>query len=442
MAIKRPPTRTLRSPRPGDRRIRLSAAARAPGRQGQHRLIREAAQLLIGRIDRVAAAMLAAYCREIPFYRSITNPARRGEIRAAAREHATLILERIAAGVPLTQEDLRRLGELGKIRFEQGFDLDDLTAAYRVGADVVEELLLAELKKLCTPAGYKAAKREVRTQILGYSTKALNAVSRAYRECESEAEPSTARGDTFLGQFLAGTTESASLPQLRLDARQAAVVVDVDAPAELRGRGLDRAEQQKVRSALKRLTPAVAVAMHDGRVVALASLVSKVKWNDEIASALEEAFKDWSSSSGRLVVGIGQGLFGTEGIRYSYRQALDVVAVLKGRSEHPAIMTFEVAARYLSLTKGPSVWAEVYERLIAPLAEHDSRNKNDLISALTMYLAEGRNKSAARRRLFMERPTFDRRLEKIETLTGKRLKDPISLQLFEWALLLHKTNSP
>jgi PucR family transcriptional regulator, purine catabolism regulatory protein len=71
------------------------------------------------------------------------------------------------------------------------------------------------------------------------------------------------------------------------------------------------------------------------------------------------------------------------------------------------------------------------ERELGPLLAYDAENGTDLVRILTVYLASGRNKSAAADAAHMSRPSFYDRLHKVERTLG------IDLDQVESCLSLH-----
>jgi len=71
------------------------------------------------------------------------------------------------------------------------------------------------------------------------------------------------------------------------------------------------------------------------------------------------------------------------------------------------------------------------ERELGPLLEHDSKHGTDLVGVLRIYLAQGRNKSAAADAAHLSRPSFYERLHRIERVLS------VDLDSVESCLSLH-----
>ncbi|MCQ4084570.1 PucR family transcriptional regulator ligand-binding domain-containing protein [Streptomyces sp. RB6PN25] len=75
------------------------------------------------------------------------------------------------------------------------------------------------------------------------------------------------------------------------------------------------------------------------------------------------------------------------------------------------------------------------ERELGPLLAHDAENGTDLVRILGVYLASGRNKSAAADAAHMSRPSFYDRLHKVERVLGTDLDQVESCLSLHVALL-------
>ena len=75
------------------------------------------------------------------------------------------------------------------------------------------------------------------------------------------------------------------------------------------------------------------------------------------------------------------------------------------------------------------------ERELGPLLAHDAEHGSDLVGILTVYLASGRNKSAAADAAHLSRPSFYDRLRRVERVLGTDLDQVESCLSLHVALL-------
>lgn len=403
--------------------------------------IAEAIKRVIARVGDVVDAMVAAYQEQIPLYAKLAGSDLEA-VRAASRLHALTILTRMAKGQPLTREELERLGELGRARFQQGFGLESLTEAYHIGAAVVADYLCQELQEICTaPSRLESLREQVRERVHRYSREAADAVTRSYLCARRDARAT--RG--VRGQLLAGllpgagegiptTDTEAADSDIRWDTPHVVAVIDLDPPVE------DREAREKWLTrigeaiALKEPVP-IDAGIWDSRFVLLAPLQEGM-WNDTVASTAREALRSVHPLSSRAVVGIGGAAVGGEGIRESYREALQAVELLRTMSNRN-VMTIEETVPYLFIRKSLPEARKLFERLIRPLVAYD-RKRGQLLAVLGAYIELRGSVNGIAKLFHVHRSTVHYRLRLIQKLTGRRVQDPESLWLFKLGLGVHE----
>ena len=118
----------------------------------------------------------------------------------------------------------------------------------------------------------------------------------------------------------------------------------------------------------------------------------------------------------RPVIGVGSPVRDLDAVRRSFAEAAHAAEAAQGSpDEKPYYELPDVQLRGLLYVLGgdPRLQAFV-ERTLGPLLDHDARNNTELLAALQVYLAHGRNKSAAADAAHLSRQAFYQRLTTIE----------------------------
>jgi purine catabolism regulator len=78
--------------------------------------------------------------------------------------------------------------------------------------------------------------------------------------------------------------------------------------------------------------------------------------------------------------------------------------------------------------------SQFIEGELGPLLTHDASARTPLLSTLRTYFESGGHKANAAKALNLERRSLYYRLERIETILGRRLSDPVTRLRLEVAL--------
>lgn len=288
-----------------------------------------AIESLLGDIENLVEAMVASYRTNIHSYRAMRNRALFPEVKAASKGHATLILTRMAEGRSLTPGDLRELGTLGKLRYEQGVPLSDLTEAYKWGARVVEHHLL---RAFSGPGEERPAFDEWASEAIHrHTTHAGVAIAQAYLQAKQGVQDRAERGGRLFVEMLeAADGRRATEAALRLgfQAEDHHVVVVVDCAGSTREPARSRLLTRLIKPCREAPEGArlCAVKVHERRLVVVAGL-SEPRRNDLVTADLWRAIQRVKKPAQvRIVFGIGRQVRGLEGIRGSYREAVQAAA--------------------------------------------------------------------------------------------------------------------
>ncbi len=127
-----------------------------------------------------------------------------------------------------------------------------------------------------------------------------------------------------------------------------------------------------------------------------------------------------ASRIGRPVIGVGSPVRDLDAVRRSFAEAAHAAEAAQGSPEvKPYYELPDVQLRGLLYVLGEDPRLQAFvERTLGPLLAHDARHETDLLTALQVYLANGRNKSAAADAAHLSRQAFYQRLTTIEKVLG------------------------
>ncbi|MEO8106334.1 MAG: PucR family transcriptional regulator ligand-binding domain-containing protein [Actinomycetes bacterium] len=177
-------------------------------------------------------------------------------------------------------------------------------------------------------------------------------------------------------------------------------------------------EAELVASALRAAdVKALVGSLRPGRVGVLLPLADGADPSSMLAKVAQHVLaKADSAKIGRPVIGVGSAVDNLDAVRRSFAEASHAAEAAQGSpKDKPYYELPEVQLRGLLYVLGgdPRLQAFV-ERTLGPLLDHDAKNRTDLVGALQIYLAHGRNKSAAADAAHLSRQAFYGRLTTIE----------------------------
>lgn len=189
-------------------------------------LLRHVAEDLFEQADDIASTMVRAYEREIPAYAEIRDEALREDVHAVSSNLVRCWLTVMSTGEPVSTELLTPLLEGVRRRAAQGFDLQSLLRAYRVGIRV----MWSEITGSAAWRGQalQGVAAEVGTWALDFADRIATAVAGAYLdETEQIAREREHRRSALLNVILSGPPSEPIDHPAELDERHAVVVVRV-----------------------------------------------------------------------------------------------------------------------------------------------------------------------------------------------------------------------
>ncbi|HEX5018411.1 MAG TPA: PucR family transcriptional regulator ligand-binding domain-containing protein [Actinomycetes bacterium] len=151
-----------------------------------------------------------------------------------------------------------------------------------------------------------------------------------------------------------------------------------------------------------------------------------------------------SSHVSRPVIGVGSPVRDLDAVRRSFAEAAHAAEAAQGSTEQkPYYELPDVQLRGLLYVLGgdPRLQAFV-ERTLGPLLDHDARNDTDLVAVLGVYLANGRNKSAAAEAAHLSRQAFYQRLTTIEKVLGVDLDSAEATTSLHAAVMAYEALRP
>ncbi len=152
---------------------------------------------------------------------------------------------------------------------------------------------------------------------------------------------------------------------------------------------------------------------------------------DRLGSTLRNA-----ASNGRkdAIVAVGGVEAGVSGIAVSYEQARRALDAAHATANVERAVSYPEMLPALLLLESPGLAADLRRATIEPLLVHDIEQGSDLVATLRAMVYERGNASAAAKRMHVHRHTLASRQERIERLTGLKLRSPRDLLLLELGL--------
>jgi purine catabolism regulator len=151
-----------------------------------------------------------------------------------------------------------------------------------------------------------------------------------------------------------------------------------------------------------------------------------------------------SGNVSRPVIGVGSAVRDLDAVRRSFAEAAHAAEAAQGSPEDkPYYELPDVQLRGLLYVLGgdPRLQAFV-ERTLGPLLDYDAKNRTDLVTALAVYLAHGRNKSAAAEAAHLSRQAFYQRLTTIEKVLAVDLDSAEATTSLHAAVMAYEALRP
>lgn len=380
------------------------------------RLEETSAELVVATRDAVLA--------EVPAYREISDPATLAHVNAVIVENVRLWYGLLIDGRFPDDADLERLGEFARVRARQGFALDAMLHAFRVGGIVFWRTMLDGAREA------PEARDEVLFVVAEYLFRYVDVVSRhaslAYVEEAGKEDRRRSRAEHELTEAIFGADDEERF-------RGCALAL-----------GLDPAGPVRALAARPAVGPGAAPEADAGlatRLIAIASARADASFGTARAGHAivwvpcattappprqgETALcQRLEASSAWRVVGLGAPAAGQSGWRATAEQAVRAaeigprLAPARNCHHYVDVALFDVALRTPELS---DLLRTVVERL---------GSDSDLLRTLTVYFDNGRHAKVTAATLSVHPNTLAYRLRRVEKLLEASFDD------HEWVLRL------
>lgn len=368
------------------------------------------------------------------------------EVEAVARRAATdsglstdllgtyLSDARATASAPrrLSSDELDEYQRLGARAAEDGVDLSPLLDLYLSATWRLWDTMASETASTSSPD------TSVASALFRVADDAAAALGRGYASAQRRAiRREEALRRELIDDLLAGrngpeTHQQARRAGFNLAASHRVVVAQAAAPVHDAG-----PVQWAVEAALIRdLHRGGFVATKDGRLVCV--LPAAVADPADVLRAVT------SAAAGDWRLGVGPARDGAVGVGESFREALHALDLADALGLSARVVDIATLAPFGILTQDPQRLRSVVDDVFQPLSGART-GAAPLIETLEAYFDEGLSTTGAARRLHLSVRAVSYRLERVERLTGRSLRDPLDRFALELAVrgdrLLHTVAS-
>jgi purine catabolism regulator len=372
-------------------------------------------------------------------------PPQREAIARACEAGLDLFLAAARDARPATNEELRRVAQLGILQARSSQSVEPILAAYRIAARVAWDAILAAWR------GHPDATPEAIMLTANYVFTALDQVAAEVTKTYLHArEQHMQRGTRAQARLFHALISDNFDSELELQKQALALNIPI-APTgyvvavcklivasrdgERGGSALaDVANSLDVpRGAIHHATdPSTLVVLWPAESVANVEAVGQF-----VGQLQEEAVKRSGAARARVRAGIGGYHPGLRGISRSYLEAQQAIEV--GRKLRPEGIAHrhDELIPHLVLAQNPRLAERFVANSLGPLTEPKLRNREQLLETLEAYLVLGSVKEAAAA-LKLHRHTVLYRLDKLREILGGDLEIPATRLRLQLALELRK----
>ena len=372
-------------------------------------------------------------------------PPQRDAIVRACEAGLDLFLATAKEARPATQEELRRVAQLGILQARSSQSVEPILSAYRIAARVAWDEILRAWR------GHRQATPEAIMLVANYVFAALDQVAAEVTKTYLHArEQHLQRGTRAHARLIHALISDSFDSELELQ-RQALALntplaavgyVAVVAKLVLGNRDGDRGGQSlaEVATSLEAPRGVLVHATDPGTLVVLWPVESTADLDEArqfVNRLQEEAARRSGNARARVRAGIGGYHPGLHGISRSYLEAQQ--AIEAGRRLHPEAITHghDEVIPQLVLAQNPRLAERFVAHTLGKLQDPKLRNRAQLVETLEAYLARGSVKDAASA-LGLHRHTVLYRLDKLKELLGGDLDVPATRLRLQLALDLQK----
>jgi sugar diacid utilization regulator len=372
-------------------------------------------------------------------------PPQRDAIVRACEAGLDLFLATAKEARPATQEELRRVAQLGILQARSSQSVEPILAAYRIAARVAWDEILRAWR------GHSEAMPEAIMLVANYVFAALDQVAAEVTKTYLHArEQHMQRGTRAHARLIHALISDNFDSELELQ-RQALALntplaaqgyVAVVCKLVLGTRDGERGGQALAEVAAALETPrGVLVHATDPSTLAVLWPVDSLPDVDDARAFVNQLQDEAAQRSGavraRVRAGIGGYHPGLHGISRSYLEAQQ--AIEAGRKLRPDAVAHghDEVIPHLVLAQNPRLAERFVTHTLGKLLDPRLRNRTQLLETLEAYLAKGSVKEAAES-LGLHRHTVLYRLDKLKELLGGDLDVPATRLRLQLALDLQK----
>lgn len=376
--------------------------------------------------ERLARAMVAAFAAEIPAFRALPATVLERETLGLARHNLRLFIETVETEELPTDAAFDPLREAAARRATEGIGLDQLLAAYQLGA----RLGWSALREVARD-GEQAAVIAAGDLVLRYTDAVSRAVAGAYLDERLHVAASAQAADwALVDAFLAGrpTGEAAARAGRRLAPAYGVLLVQ-GLVAREHLRAFEAAIAALGRPAGEVLWRLSATGANVLVPVPPERAPGWLEGADEALAALARAGGD-APLLGTVAWGEGP-----DGVARAGDEAVTVLRLVAGLGRPPGLYRLDdvlLEAALGGTAAGPAA------RLAALLAPLEGPGGPELLATLDAYLAHDADRRSTAAALHVHPNTLDYRLRRIAELTGRSPSTARGLQVLGAALTLNR----
>src|SRR5258708_6417358 len=397
------------------------------------------------RRDGMARHMARAVVAVVHWDDSTGVPPRRDAIAKACEAGLDLFLATAREARPATQEELRRVAQLGILQARSSQSVEPILAAYRIAARVAWEEILRAWR------GHPEATPEAIMLTANYVFAALDQVAAEVTKTYLHArEQHMQRGTRARARLFHALISDNFDSELELQKQALALNMPIAATGYVavvsklvvgNGDGARGGESlAEVAASLDSPRGAMHHVTDPSTMVTLwpAESSKDVEAARQFVTRLHKEAVDRSGPArARVRAGIGGYHAGLRGISRSYLEAQQ--AIEAGRKLRPEAVAHghDEVIPHLVLAQNPMLAERFVAHTLGPLLDPKTRSRDQLLQTLEAYLANGSVKDAAAA-LNLHRHTVLYRLDKLRELLGGDFDVPASRLRLQLALYLRK----
>jgi sugar diacid utilization regulator len=405
-------------------------------------------QGLIDQLERRHAGMARHMARAVVtlvrWDSSTGVPPQRDAIVRACEAGLDLFLATARESRPATQEELRRVAQLGILQARSSQSVEPILAAYRIAARVAWDEILRAWR------GHPEATPEAIMLVANYVFAALDQVAaevtRAYLHAREQHMQRGTRAHARLFHALISDSFDSELElqrqALALNTPLAPGYVAVVCKLVIGSRDGERGGQALAEVAGSLDVPRGGlVHAPDPSTLAILwpaeSLSDAERARQFVAQLQDEAAQRSGQLRARVRAGIGGFHPGLHGIARSYLEAQQAIETGRRLRPDTIVHRHDEVIPHLVLAQNPRLAERFVAHSLGRLLDPKLRNREQLLETLEAYLAKGSVKEAASA-LGLHRHTVLYRLEKLKELLGGDLDLPANRLRLQLALDLQK----